>query len=189
MAGAPVTTVNRDSGGSQSAELVTVGRITAVYGVRGWVKVHSYTEPMDNILQFGQWWLQGQGGWEPLEIDRGRRHGKGLIAHIEGVDDREVAARYCQRDIAIRRDAMPQLQEGEFYWHQLQGLRVISRFDGREQDFGTVIRMMETGANDVLVVRGGEDGRERLIPYLPGEFVTDIDLDAGVITVAWDPSF
>lgn len=182
-----MTSIDRDSGGS--AELVTVGRITAVYGVRGWVKVYSHTQPMDNILRFDRWWLQGQDGWEPLKIDRGRRRGKGLIAHIEGVDDRNDAAHYCQRDIAIRRSDMPRLEEGEFYWHQLEGLRVISHFDGREYDFGRVERLMETGANDVLVVRGGEGGRERLIPYLPNEFVTCIDLDAGVITVAWDPAF
>lgn len=184
-----MTSGNLDSSGSNSAELVTVGRITAVYGVRGWVKVHSYTDPMDNILQFDQWQLQGQNGWEPLKIDGGRRHGKGLIVHIEGVDDRDLAARFCQRDIAIQRSEMPQLEKGEFYWYQLEGLRVVSQFEGREHDFGTVVRMMETGANDVLVVRGGEDRRERLIPYLPGEYITDIDLDAGVITVAWDPEF
>ena len=175
--------------GSNSSDLVTVGRITAVYGVRGWLKVHSFTEPMDNILQFSKWYLQGQKGWEPLNIDGGRLHGKGLIVHIEGIDDRDLAAGYCQRDIAVHRSEMPRLGEGEFYWHQLEGLRVVSQFDGREHDFGTVVRMMETGANDVLVVRGGEDRRERLIPYLPGEFITDIDLDAGVITVAWDPAF
>ncbi|MFC6632193.1 ribosome maturation factor RimM [Microbulbifer taiwanensis] len=181
--------VGPDSSGSRSGELVTVGRITAVYGVRGWVKVHSYTEPMDNILQFERWWLQEANGWEPLQIDGGKRHGKGLIIHIKGVDDRDLAARFCQRDIAIERSAMPALTEGEYYWHQLEGLRVISHFGGGEHDFGTVVRMMETGANDVMVVRGGGDKRERLIPYLPGEFISDIDLDAGVITVDWDPAF
>ncbi|MGL6162641.1 ribosome maturation factor RimM [Microbulbifer sp.] len=181
--------INLDSSGPQSADLVTAGRITAVYGVRGWVKVHSYTEPMDNILQFPEWWLEGGDGWEPLQIDGGRRHGKGLIAHIKDVDDRDRAARYCQRDIAIRSDAMPPLAEGEYYWHQLEGLRVVSEFEGRSCDFGRVERLMETGANDVLVVRGREDGRERLIPYLPGEYITDIDLDSGVITVVWDPAF
>lgn len=174
---------------SESGELVTVGRITAVYGVRGWVKVHSFTDPMDNILQFQQWWLQGEKGWEPLTIDGGKRHGKGLIVHIKDVDDRDVAARFCQRDVAISRGEMPTLQEGEYYWHQLEGLRVVSQFGGAEYDFGNVVRLMETGANDVLVVRGGADGRERLIPYIPGEYVTDIDLEAGVLTVDWDPEF
>ena len=181
--------LDHDSDGSKSDELVPVGRITAVYGVRGWVKVHSYTEPMDNILQFQQWWLRGDSGWETLEIDGGKRHGKGLIAHIKGVDDRDVAARFCQRDIAVSNAELPQLGEGEYYWHQLEGLRVVSRFEGAEHDFGQVVRLMETGANDVMLVRGGSDQRERLIPYLPGEFITDIDLEAGVITVDWDPAF
>lgn len=177
-------------------DLVTVGRITTVYGVRGWVKVHSFTEPMDNILQFSRWWLaaagqtgQGAGQWQPLEIDQGKRHGKGLVVHIKGVDDRDLAAQFCQRDIAVAGSEMPQLDEGEYYWHQLQGLQVVSEFEGREFRFGEVVRLMETGANDVMVVRGGDDGRERLIPYLPGEYITRVDLDAGQITVDWDPEF
>ncbi|WP_160153050.1 ribosome maturation factor RimM [Microbulbifer sp. ALW1] len=175
-----------------SEDLVTVGRITAVYGIRGWLKVHSFTEPMENILQFSQWWLQdakSAGQWQSLDIDGGKRHGKGLIVHIKGVDDRDIAAQFCQRDIAVVRSEMPQLDEGEYYWHQLQGLQVVSQFEGREHRFGEVVRLMETGANDVMVVRGGDDGRERLIPYLPGEFITDVDLEAGVITVDWDPEF
>ncbi|WP_078084836.1 ribosome maturation factor RimM [Microbulbifer mangrovi] len=175
-------------------ELVTVGRITSVYGVRGWVKVHSFTEPMDNILQFSRLWLQGagtqgEGQWQSLDIDEGKRHGKGLIVHIKGVDDRDLAAQFCQRDIAVAGSEMPHLEDGEYYWHQLQGLQVVSQFEGREYRFGEVVRLMETGANDVMVVRGGDDGRERLIPYLPGEFITGVDLDAGQITVDWDPEF
>ncbi|MEW5249714.1 ribosome maturation factor RimM [Microbulbifer sp. 2201CG32-9] len=175
--------------GPDSAGLVTVGRITSVYGVRGWVKIQSFTEPMDNVLQFSRWFLRGDGDWERLHIDACRRHGKGLIAHIEGIDDRDSAARFCQRDIAVINSDLPQLGEGEYYWHQLEGMRVISAFGGGEYEFGRVFRLMETGANDVLVVRGGSDRRERLIPYLPGDFVTDIDLEAGVITVDWDPEF
>ena len=171
--------------------LVTVGRITSVYGVRGWVKVHSFTEPMENILQFSRWQLQGPDGKaaQLVEIDEGKRHGKGLVVHIKGVDDRDLAAQYCQRDIAVSGSELPQLEDGEYYWHQLQGLQVVSQYEGQEYRFGQVQRMMETGANDVMVVRGGEDGRERLIPYLPGEYITDVDLSAGVITVSWDPEF
>ena len=175
-------------------ELVTVGRITSVYGVRGWLKVHSYTEPMENILQYSRWWLQNPAGkgnslWQPLEIDAGKHHGKGLVIHIKNVDDRDIAAQLCQRDIAVIGGEMPPLEDGDYYWHQLQGLQVVSVFEGRETPFGEVIRLMETGANDVMVVRGGSDGRERLIPYLPGEFITNVDLKAGVITVDWDPEF
>ena len=172
-------------------ELVTVGRLTSVYGIRGWVKVHSYTEPMENILQFDRWWLQDPrtGGWQALEIDAGKRHGKGLVVHIKGVDDRDLAAQYCQRDIAISGSEMPPLEAGEYYWHQLQGLQVVSQYEGREYRFGEVVRLMETGANDVMVVQGGEDGRERLIPYIPGEFIAGVDLENRQITVLWDPEF
>lgn len=174
-----------------ASSLVTVGRITSVYGVRGWVKVHSFTEPMENILQFSQWQLQGPDGkpGQAIEIDGGKRHGKGLVVHIKGVDDRDLAAQYCQRDIAVSGSELPPLEEGEYYWHQLQGLQVVSQYEGQEYRFGNVHRMMETGANDVMVVRGGDDGRERLIPYLPGEYITNVDLNAGVITVTWDPEF
>nr|WP_299946188.1 ribosome maturation factor RimM [uncultured Microbulbifer sp.] len=175
--------------GNNSEDLVTVGRITMAYGVRGWVKVHSYTEPMDSILQFPSWRLRGPKGWETLEIDAGRCHGKGLVVHIKGIDDRDKATEICQREIAVVRDFMPTLERGEYYWHQLEGLRVISHFQGAVHDFGRVAHMMETGANDVLVVRGGTDRRERLIPYLPGQFILDIDLQAGVVTVDWDPDF
>lgn len=178
---------------SKPEKLVTIGRITSVYGVRGWVKIHSFTEPMENILAFSPWWLRGSKGWEKVEIAEGRRHGKGLIARIDGVDDRDVAQEhYCQRDIAVESSQMPALQEGEFYWHQLEGLEVVSDFEGKQYQLGKVVRIMETGANDVLVVRGGSDGiesRERLVPYVPGEFVTSIDLKLGRVTVNWDPEF
>ncbi|MDP5211087.1 ribosome maturation factor RimM [Microbulbifer sp. 2205BS26-8] len=175
--------------GNNFTDLVTVGRITTAYGVRGWVKVHSYTEPMDNILQFPNWRLRGPKGWETYQIDAGRHHGKGLVVHIKGIDSRDEATQFCQCDIAVVRGLMPVLEPGEYYWHQLEGLRVVSHFQGEVYDFGNVAHMMQTGANDVLVVRGGADRRERLIPYLPGQFVLEIDLQAGVITVDWDPAF
>jgi 16S rRNA processing protein RimM len=144
---------------------------------------------MDNLLQFSQLWMQNGDGWQRLEFDQGKQHGKGLVAHIKGVDDRDLAAGFCQRDIAISGSEMPPLGEGEYYWHQLQGLQVVSEFEGGSYRFGEVVRLMETGANDVMVVRGGEDKQERLIPFLPGEFITNVDLEAGVITVDWDPEF
>lgn len=174
---------------SKSAQLIIVGKITSVYGVRGWFKVHSYTEPMENILHFPRCWLRNGRNWKSFELDGGRRHGKGLIAHIKGIDDRDRALDFCQREIAVDGDDMPQLSEGDYYWHQLQGLQVVGEFAGQIFDFGKVLRLMETGANDVMVAGGGKDQRERLIPYLPGDYIRDIDLDAGVITVNWDPEF
>lgn len=175
------------------ADLVVVGRITAVYGVKGWVKIHSYTEPMDNILGFRSWYLQRNGRWQAVALAEVKRHQKGLIALLEGVDDREEARSYCQCDIAVSAGEMPALEEGEFYWHQLEGLRVYTAVDTQPETLlGAVHHMLETGANDVMVVRpcgGSIDDRERLVPWLPDTVVKRVDRKAGAIYVDWDSEF
>ncbi len=175
------------------ADLVIVGRITTVYGVKGWVKIHSYTEPMDNILGFEAWHLWRNGTWQPVNIAGAKRHQKGLIAALEGVTDREQARAYCQCDIAVPSSEMPALDNGEYYWHQLEGLAVYAPDEqGQPQRLGRVDHLMETGANDVLVVRpdrGSVDDRERLIPWLPDQVVRSVDLDGGRIDVDWDIAF
>ncbi|MFL0796528.1 MAG: ribosome maturation factor RimM [Cellvibrionaceae bacterium] len=173
-------------------ERVTVGRITSVHGVKGWVKVYSHTRPPENIFSYKQWFVKTKHGLKEVELDEGRKQGKHLVAHLKGIDDRDAAQLYCQADIGILRSQLPGLEEGDYYWHQLEGLRVISDFDGKALDLGKVSRMMETGANDVLVVKGDEqsiDKGERLIPYVLDQFVTEVDLSEGQIRVEWDPEF
>ena len=178
---------------ADSSERVVIGKITSVYGVKGWVKIHSFTEPMENFLSYTDCLIQRGGQWQPISFDEGKRHGKGLIAHIKGVDDRDLAAQYCKSEIAVSAEALPDLAEDEFYWHQLEGLKVLTTNDsGEELLLGKVSHMLETGANDVLVVRkcaGSIDREERLIPYLPGQFIKDIDLEGGLIRVDWAPEF
>lgn len=176
----------------KKSNLINVGRITTVYGVQGWVKVHSDTQPRENILQYQPWWLKTRHGVKAVELVDGRVHGQGIIAHIKGVDDRDQAREYCQVDIAIERNQLPALAVDEYYWHQLEGLRVISDYEGVSSDLGTVTRLMETGANDVLVVKGDQDSidtKERLIPYLPEQVLLSVDLEAGLIRAMWDPDF
>lgn len=193
-----------------SSELVVVGKITAVYGVKGWVKIHSFTEPMENILGYRSYYLSsGNSGagksWQPLEFEEVKRHGKGLVALIDGVSDREVARHYCQRDIAIPISEMPELDTDDFYWRDLIGLKVFTINTTSENNagsdpgaadmgllLGTVHQMMETGANDVLVVKkcnGSIDDQERLIPWLPDQIVKHVDIDAGLIQVDWPVDF
>ncbi|MCR8922707.1 ribosome maturation factor RimM [Dasania sp. GY-MA-18] len=176
-----------------AAERVVIGKITSVYGIKGWVKIHSYTEPMENFLSYTDCQIQRGGLWQPISFEEGKRHGKGLVARIAGVDDRDLAAQYCKCEVAIAADALPALAEDEFYWHQLEGLRVYTQNDkGEELLLGKVSHLLETGANDVLVVRkcaGSIDREERLIPYLPGQFITDIDIANGLLRVDWDPEF
>jgi 16S rRNA processing protein RimM len=164
------------------SDLVTLGEVVGVFGVRGWVKVHSWTRPREQIFSFRQWQVGHDRHWQPRRLLEGRAQGRGLVAQLEGCDDRDSAHALVGQQIAVAASELPPLPEGEYYWHQLVGLEVIAA-DGRR--LGRIESMMETGANDVMVVQGE---RERLIPYVP-DVVRAIDLDAGTMQVDWDPEF
>lgn len=172
-----------------SQEFVVLGRISSVYGVKGWVKIHSHTDPMENILTYKPWLLKIDGQWKPVEVEAGKQHGKGLIAKLAGVDDREVARLYNGVEIAVEQSRLPQLAAGEYYWSQLENLMVYTETGIL---LGKVSHLIETGANDVLVVKGTAesiDRQERLLPYLPDQVVKEINLETGTMRVDWDPEF
>lgn len=165
---------------------ITVGKIGAPYGVRGWVKVHSFTESVENLLDYEPWYLGKAGcqdNWTATPVEQAKIHGKGIIARFEGCNDRDAAAAIKGLVIAVRRDQLPQPDEGEYYWIDLEGLEVITLAG---ISLGRIDHMMETGANDVMVVKGE---RERLIPYVPGHVVQEVDIEGGVIRVDWDPEY
>lgn len=171
-----------------AGERLVIGRITGCHGIKGWVKVHSYTEPQENFLDYGGWMVQRRGGLQAVEFDAGRRQGKGLVAHIKGVDDRNQAETFQGLEVSVEGGQLPALEEGDYYWHQLQGMQVWCGSDDEQVLLGTVDYLIETGANDVLVVKaceGSYDQRERLIPWLPGSTVTRVDEQAGRIEVDW----
>lgn len=163
---------------------LVVGRIVGVHGVRGWVKVESWTQPRENLFGFERWWLEADGASHgAYRLVDGRPQGKGLVAALEGVDERECARGLIGSDILVPRAALPPSEEGRYYWADLEGLRVETVAG---DELGGVSHLFETGANDVLVVRGE---RERLIPFVPDVYVVSVDLAAGVIRVDWDPDF
>lgn len=169
---------------SEPDGVVVVGRITAVFGVRGEVRVHSLTDPPENLCEYRPWMLADSAGvWGECEPMGVRGHGRGLIARFKGVDDRDAAQALVGRDVAVRRSELPPTEAGEHYWIDLIGLRVVTT-EGCE--LGAVSHLMETGANDVLVVQGD---RERLIPYLPGQVVMEVRTQDRCIVVDWDPEF
>ena len=172
-------------------DTVVVGRITAVFGVRGWVKLFSFTEDREAIFDYQPWWVETAQGLQQLVVDDWKSHGDGLVVHIKGIDDRDVARTWCQQDVLVAKTQLPSLIDGDFYWHQLEGLVVVSHFKGQQRRLGTVKSLLETGANDVLVVVGDSqsiDLEERLIPYAE-QFVNNIDLQSQIIDVSWDPEF
>ncbi len=162
-------------------KLLALGYISAVHGIKGWVKVHSWTRPMEAILDY-QPWLLGEDK-RPVKIIDGRKQGKGLAALLPGYDDREQAATLVGLQIFVGRDQLPATAKDEYYWSDLEGLDVHTT---KGEVLGRVERLMETGANDVLVIRGE---REHLVPFIQGQYVTRVDLEGGLIEVDWDPEF
>ncbi|NHA14746.1 ribosome maturation factor RimM [Thioalkalivibrio sp. XN279] len=162
---------------------VILGKVGAVFGVRGWVKLWSYTDPPANLLDYSELELGQSGSWAPAKLAEARPHGEALVGRFEGVADRDAAAALVGAELAVAREALPQPGEGEFYWTDLVGLEVFNRAG---VNLGRVREMMATGANDVMVVEGD---RERLVPFLPGHWVDRVDLAGGRIVVDWDPDF
>lgn len=166
----------------RSDDPVTMGRVAGLYGVRGWVKVYSHTRDKADLLHYPRWLLKTAEGWREYEVSESRVHGAGLVARLAGFEDRDHAAPLVGMDIAVRRSELPELPAGEYYWAQLQGLRVLNE---EGVDLGRLSHLFETGANDVMVVIGE---RERLVPFIRS-VVKKVDLAAGEIRVDWDADF
>lgn len=182
----PMTAAGHDSGSAASAtpeRHVIVGKVSGLFGVHGWLRVYSYTRPMENILTYSPWYVRSAGILQARRVVEGRHHGNGLIARLEGLDDREAARTLVGAPIAVQRSQLPQTQAGEHYHVDLIGMRVVNR---EGVDLGQVQRIFETGASDVLVVRGA---REHLIPLVPGVHVMAIDKAAGRIEVEWGENY
>lgn len=166
-------------------DILKVGRLLAPFGIKGWIKVHSDTDPVDNILGYRPWHLFRAGHWQPVEVLEGQPHGKGLIVRLHGVDDRTAAEALGGLDIGVPATALPELDGDEFYWRDLIGLQVVN---GEGELLGVVDHLLETGANDVMVVRscsGSVDGQQRLVPWVLGAVVQRVDTDAKRIVVDW----
>lgn len=167
-----------------SAKRILVGRFHGAFGVRGELKLESFTDPERGILRYQPWTLRRANGAEDtVEGARGREVAKGLVVAIPGIEDRDAAEAMRGVEVWVPRSVLPPPKPGEYYWVDLEGLRVVNA-DGT--DFGTVSHLFSTGANDVLVARGD---RERMIPFLEPDYILSVDFEGGVVTVDWDPDF
>lgn len=162
---------------------VTVGRLGAPYGVHGWFRIHSYTSPRENILRYTPWWARLGGEWRQIVPREGRPHGKGLVAAIEGVEDRESARALVGAEIAVERSAFEPPEAGQYYWADLIGLRVVN---GDGVELGVVDHLIDAGEHDVLVLAAE---RERMIPFVMGRTVLEVDLGAGRLVADWEPDY
>lgn len=172
-----------------SSKKVVLARIGKVHGLKGWVRLNSFTSPPDNLLEYQEFLIQQDGQEKPVLLAECRQQADKLFGRFEGYDSPETARQLTGLDLYLRSNQLPELEQDEYYWHQLQGLNV---FNLQQQRYGKVQTLLETGANDVLVVRPDAesvDDRERLIPYLRDSVIKSIDLDGGKLTVDWEIDF
>ena len=164
-------------------EEINVGKISGVFGVKGWVKVFSFTDSKENILSYSPWQLKKGSETKTVAVIDGNLQGKAVVAQLDGINDRDEAASLMGWDIFIKPGQLPKAAKGEYYWSDLIGLAVETNLGIQ---LGVVESLLETGANDVVIVKGE---RERVIPFLQGQTIINIDLAAGKMVVDWDPDF
>lgn len=159
-----------------------MGRVRAPHGLKGWVKIQPFTQEIEGLLDYPEWWLGTAGNWQQHRVAESAVHGTMVVARLDGITDREVAAGLRGRDVAVPRAAMPESREGEFYWSDLLNMEVSDRTATK---LGVVAKILETGANTVLVVV--QDDKEVLVPFIQ-DVIVSVDLKAGRLIVDWEPN-
>lgn len=165
-------------------EKVLLGTINGLFGVKGWVKVFSYTKPRHNIVEYKHWYI-GDDAEQLVKVEQGRAQKNTVVAKLEKIDDRDAATTILNKKIWVDAQQLEALPENEYYWFQLIGLEV---FDCAKKRIGTIKDLMETGANDVLIVCD-EHKKEHLIPYIQDQVIKVIDLDDQSMVVDWDTEY
>jgi 16S rRNA processing protein RimM len=162
---------------------VILGRISGVFGVNGWIKVHSSTDPREGIAGFETWILRSGDDERTVEVESGRQHGRTVVVKLKTIDDRDQATALVGADIAVERQALAACEPGEYYWTDLEGLEVVTV---QGETLGRLEYLLETGGHDVMAVEGE---RQRLIPFVQGQVVREVSLERGVIVVEWDSTY
>eukprot|EP00055_Hartaetosiga_balthica_P002726 m.139649 g.139649 ORF g.139649 m.139649 type:complete len:175 (-) comp23294_c0_seq1:831-1355(-) len=173
---------------SQASDTVVIGKIGAPYGVKGWVKITTYTEETQGVFDYSPWLLGDEE--KQYIVDHWRTHNKGVVAKLVGVETRDDAESIKNLDISIKAQQLPQLADDEFYWRDLVGMQVVT---DKGYDLGTLKELFETGANDVMLIKAKPNDafgqKERMVPFLLDQVVKQVDMQARTIKVDWDPGF
>lgn len=168
---------------NKNADMVVLGKISGVFGVKGWVKIYSHTSPIQQIIRYDPIYLKLRSGWKQVDVENGHKQGKGIVAKLAGIDDRDQAFAMIDTEVGIEREQLPELRKDTYYWSELEGMSVVNKDN---VDLGEVSWIFNTGSNDVLVVKGD---RERMIPWLENDIIQSVDTEAQQILVDWDPEF
>lgn len=158
---------------------VTLGKIVGHFGVKGWLKVLSYTKPREQIKKYQEIKIDNDHLKSDFKLEAWKIHGNHVLLKIEKFDNRDDACVFINSQIIIDRKNLPNLTEGQYYWNDLEGMEVQG-IDGNK--IGKVSHMIETGSNDVMVM---EDNKE-LIPFIFGQVVKKVDIEKNLIEVDWN---
>jgi len=165
--------------------MIVLGRVSAPFGVQGWVKVHAFGRDPQVLAAMPKWWLgcnpDSSNGWQAVKLQHSREQGGALVVRLEGVADRAAAVALKGMYIGALREELPGPAEDEFYWGDLIGLEVVNE---QGEPLGTVSRLIESGAHDVLVVRDEQAGNERLLPFV-AKVIRRVDVAGGLVQVDW----
>lgn len=169
---------------------IIFGKLGIAYGIRGWLKVFSSTEHAESIFNYQPWFIQRSDQWQHIALEDWKHHNKDIIVKLIGVDDRDTATLLTNFEITVDSDQLPKLDNNEYYWKDLMGCHVVTL---QGYDLGTIVDMIETGSNDVMVIKANlKDAfsiKERLVPFLDGQVIKKVDLNSKLIKVDWDPGF
>jgi 16S rRNA processing protein RimM len=165
-------------------EFIPVGKISGAHGVKGWAKIYSFTEPRDNVLKYKPLYLSRHGEWIEIQVTGGRIQGKGVVMGISNVTDRDQVMPLIGSELAVKREQLKPVLEDEFYWTDLMGSEVVNT---EQQSLGIIDHMLETGANDVMVVIDGK--QTRMIPFVMDDIVKSVDLDTKQVLVDWGTDY
>lgn len=174
---------------SQSSDYIILGKISGVHGIKGWVKVFSYTSPRLKITEYSDWYIQDDSkSWKAKRVIDGKKQGKNIIAQLDHVKNRDHAEALIGKEIAIRNEQLKALSENEYYWRDLIGLSVETT---EGESLGKIDWLFDTGSNDVIVVKDdtGNKNKERMLPFLIGDVIKSVDLNESLMIVDWDPEF
>ncbi|NRN28790.1 ribosome maturation factor RimM [Photorhabdus heterorhabditis] len=182
--------MSKQAGFKLPVEPIVLGKLGSAYGIRGWLKVFSSTEHAENIFEYQPWFIQRAGRWQHIELEAWKHHNQDIVIKIKGIDDRDAANLLTNYEIIVDSGQLPELDTGDYYWKDLMGCQVVNIAG---YSLGTISDMMETGSNDVMVVKANlKDAfgiKERLIPFLDGQVIKKVDLATKTIEVDWDPGF
>ena len=174
---------------SDKAEPIEIGKFGAVYGIKGWLKVHSYTDDPESVFEYKPLLMKSNGMLQEVNITEWKRHNKGFVAKIAGYDVREEVQALVGLELLVEPSNFPDLEES-YYWRDLVGCQVNT---DKGYHLGVVTELMETGSNDVLVVKANPNDafgqKERLIPFIEEQVISNVDITSKLITVNWEPNF